>query len=85
MEQHQDDDEIEKVNINSIYTDSITLNSKCSVITANLNTSLSQAKFVVSYKIDSGSEGNIMPFHIFKRFYPRSTKKLSATINDSIK
>ena len=73
-EQHQDEDEIDKVNIYSIYIDSITLNSKHSVITTNLNTSSRQAASVVSYKIDSGSNGNIMPFHIFKKVYPRSTK-----------
>ena len=50
VEQHEDEDKIEKVNINSIYIDSITLNSKCSVITANLNTSSSQANWLYHIK-----------------------------------
>ena len=64
-EQHHDEDDIEKVNIDSINLNSITFNSKCSVITANLNTSSSEATSVVPYKVDSCSNGNIMPFHIF--------------------
>ena len=71
---HQDKDNIDKVNINSININSITFNRKCSVITANLNTSSSQATSVAPY-VDSGSDGNSMPFHIFKKIYPSSTKE----------
>ena len=86
MEQYQDEDEIEKVNINSIYIDSITLNIKCLVITASLNTSSSQAKLVASYKIDSGTYSNKRHFRIFKKLYPRSTiEQLAATKIDNIK
>ena len=67
VEQHQDEDDIKKVNINFIYTGSITLKGKCPVITANLTTSSSQATLVVSYKIDSGSNGNKIPFHCYVR------------------
>ena len=63
--------DIDKVNINSINKNSIIFNSKCSVITENLCTSSSQATLVVPYKVDSGSDGNIMPFHIFfKKIIP---------------
>ena len=58
--QYKDEDEIDKVNINSIYIDSITLNSKHSVITGNLNISSRQATLLVSYKVGSGSDGNII-------------------------
>ena len=75
-----------KVNINSMNINSIMLNSKCSVITANLKTSSSQASFVVPYKVDSCSNGNIMPFHIFRNLYLRSTKEqLAAIKNENIK
>ena len=63
---HQDEDDVDNMNINSININSITFNSRPSVIAANLNTSSSQATSVVPYKVDSGSNGNIMPFHIFK-------------------
>ena len=57
VEWHQDKDNLDKVNINSTYIDSFSLNSKWSVITVHLNTSSRQATLAVSYKIDSGSVG----------------------------
>ena len=51
----------DNVNINSVKINSTTFNSKCSVITANLNTSSSQAASVVPYLVDSGNHGNIIP------------------------
>ena len=35
--------------------------------------------------MDSGSDGNIMLFHIFKKLFPRSTKELAAMKNENIK
>ena len=85
-EQHQDKDDIDKVNINSININFITFDSKCSVITAKLNTSSCQAPSVVPHKVNSGSDGNIMPFHIFKKICPRFTKEqLRAMKNENIK
>ena len=72
-EQHQDKDNIDKVNISSININFITLNSKCSVITVNSNTS-SQATSVVSYKVDSGSDGN-NAFSYFKIIIPQVNKR----------
>ena len=34
---------------------------------------------MVLYKLDPGSDVNIMPFHIFKKLYPGSTKEQLAT------
>ena len=62
------------MNINSI-----TFISKCSVITANLNTSTSQTILVVPKKVDSGGEGNIMAFHILKNHSLGPQKKTKAT------
>ena len=85
-EQHQDEDDIDRVNINSININSITLNSKCSIITANINTSTSQATSEVPYQVDSESNRNIMPFHILKKLYPRSTKVQLVTMkNENLK
>ena len=74
-EHHHNEGNIDKVNINSININPITFNSKCSVITTNLNTSLSQATWVVPYKVDSLSNGNIMPFHILKKNYSLGPQK----------
>ena len=84
-EQNQDEDSMDKVNINSININAITFNSKCSVITANLNTSSSHATSVIQYKRDLGSDGNIMPFYIFKNHSLGSTKELAAMKNENIK
>ena len=86
-EQHQDEDNICKVNINSININSITLNSKCSVITANINAWSSQDKLGVPYKVDSGSDGNIIPLNILKKNYTLGPQKkqLAAMKNESIK
>ena len=62
------------MNINSINMNSITSNSKCLVITANLKTSSSQVTSVVPYKVDIGSDVNIIPFPTLKKLYPRSTR-----------
>ena len=66
VEQYQDEDETDKVNINSFYIGYITLNGKLSVIRANWNTSSRQTASVITHKIDSGSDENIMPFHILQ-------------------
>ena len=52
--------------MNSINIKSITFHSKCSVITENLNTSSSQVTLIVSYKVESHSDGNIIPLHMLK-------------------
>ena len=62
------------VNINSII-----FNSKWLVITANLKTSLNQVSIIVPYKVDTGSDENIMPLHLYKRLFPRATKEQLAT------
>ena len=81
-EQNQDEDDIDTVNINLININSIIFNSKCPFITAILNTSSSQATAVAPYKVPLGSNGNIMPFHIFKKLYPMSTKEQPVAMKD---
>ena len=58
------EEEIETVSINSIY-----LNRNQSLITAHLKTQVSKTATEIPYKIDTGSEGNIMPLHIFKKLF----------------
>ena len=39
------------------------------VITANLKTLSNQVRIIVPYKVDTGSDGNIMPLHIYKNYF----------------
>ena len=57
---------IDSVNINAIH-----FNNNCSVITAKLQTSAGINNVIVPYKVDTGNNGNIMPFHMFKELFPR--------------
>ena len=63
----------------------IIFNSKWLVITANLKTSSNQVSITVPYKVDTGSDGNIMPLHLYKRLFPGAAKgKLATTENMTI-
>ena len=55
------DNQIDMVNINYIG-----FNSKQSVIVAKLKISSNQISIIIPYKINTGSDGNIMPICIFK-------------------
>ena len=52
------------VSINSVH-----LNKNWSVIMAYLDTYAGENNLEIPYKINMGSEGNIMPIYIFKRFF----------------
>ena len=62
--QESQDKQIEIVNIDSVH-----LNRNQSVITASLDTFAGENKVKLPYKVNMGSEGNIMPFHIFKKIF----------------
>ena len=51
---------------------SVQFNRNCSVLTAKLNSSAGQNSIMVPYKIETGSDGNMMPEHIFKNFFQKS-------------
>ena len=54
-------------------------------ISGKIKSSSSQNSTLIPYKTDMGSDGNIMPIHIFKIFFPRAkTEKLAATKNKRI-
>ena len=72
--------EIDMVNINSI-----SFNSKCYILIANLETSSNQGRITIQYKITMGSDGNRMPLQVYKKLFPRKTKEqLMATRNKNI-
>ena len=64
MAQDSQDEEIETVSINSIY-----LNKNWSLTTADIEMQVGKNTVEILYKIDTGSEGNIMPLYIFKKLF----------------
>ena len=58
---------IEEVNIHSVN-----FNANHSAIIINLKTSPNKADIMVPYKVDMGSDWNIMPFNIFTKLFPSS-------------
>ena len=67
VELAQEEGMIEEVGINSVY-----LNNKWSLITAQLEMQVGNNALKVPYKIDTGSEGNLMPLYIFKKLFKMS-------------
>ena len=60
MSQEYSEGEIETVSINSVH-----MNTNQSMLTAKLEMHTGDNKLTVPYKIDTGSDGNIMPWYIF--------------------
>ena len=70
--------ELEAANDNQIDMVSIyfiTFNSKEIVMVAKLKTSSSQNCTMIPYKINTGSDVNLMPIHRFKFVFPRVTNE----------
>ena len=66
------------VNINSIR-----FNSNHSAIIANLKASSNTVVITVPYKVDTGSNGNIMPFYMYKKLFLRATVEQLAATEDT--
>ena len=66
---HEQEPGIKMVNISLI-----SFNSNHSTIIAKLETSSKQATMTFPYKVDTGCDGNIMPFNIFKKLFPSNTE-----------
>ena len=71
VSQEYTEDNIELVGINSIY-----LNKNQLMLTAKLEMCIGSNNMIIPYKIDTGSDGNIMPWYILKKLFPRVTKSL---------
>ena len=68
-----------------VNTNLITLYSKWLAITANLKTSSNQVSLITSYKVDTGSDFNLMPLQIYTKLFPRVTKEqLVANTNKNV-
>ena len=55
---------IDLVNVNSVH-----FNKNSYIITANLKMLAGPNNVMVSYKVDTGSDGNTMPLHIYKNCF----------------
>ena len=68
--QEGNEGEIEAVSINSVH-----LNKTWSLLMAKLEMQSGRNTIVIPYKIDMGSEGNIMPLFIFKKLFKNVTEE----------
>ena len=69
----------------SVSINSIQFNKTCSVLTAYLKMSAAQSNIMVPYKINTGSDGNIMPLHVHNKLFPSTTNgQLAATKNKNV-
>ena len=69
-------EEFEDSQINMVNTDNIYSNAQSSGFIAKLKTSSFHNSINVSYKIDTGSNSNMLQFCIFKILLPKSANKL---------
>ena len=54
------------------------------MLTAKLETFADNNNMAIPYKIDTGSDGNIMPWYIFKKLFPGVTdSQLAKTIKNT--
>ena len=63
-------EDIEIISVNSLY-----LNRKWSLITAHLETQAGKNALEIPYKIDTGSEANLMPLYIFRKLFKNMSKE----------
>ena len=67
-------EEYSKGKIETGSIDSVHMNKNQSLLTVDLEMHAGNNKIIGPYKIDTGSEGNMMPWHIFKRLFPSVTE-----------
>ena len=62
-------DQEQETNIEMVNINSARFNPNHSIIIANLKTSLNKVIMTVPYKVLMGSDGNIMPFYMYKNYF----------------
>ena len=67
--------EINEGELETVSIDSVHLNKNQSLITAKLEMQAGRNTIEIPYKIDTGSEGNIMPLFIFKKLFKNTTEE----------
>ena len=74
-------EDIEIISVNSLY-----LNRKWSLIMAHLETQAGKNALEIPYKIDTGSEANLMPLYIFRKLFKNMSKEqLKRSVEGNIK
>ena len=63
----EESQECSKGELDTVSIDSVHLNKNWSLLTTELETWAGNNSRVIPYKIDTGSEGNIMPLFILKK------------------
>ena len=66
VSQEYTEDDIEILSINSVC-----LNKNGLMLTAKLEMCIGSNNVIIPYKIDTGSDGNILPWCIFKKIVPK--------------
>ena len=66
--------EYSEVKIETVSTNSIHMNKNWSMLSAKLDMHTGNNKLTIPYKIDTGSDGNIMLWYIFKKLFPKVTE-----------
>ena len=69
VSQEYTEDDLEMVSIKSVC-----FNKRQSLVTAKLEMCIGSNNMIIPYKKDTGSDGNIMPRYIFKKFFPGVTE-----------
>ena len=81
MEPESQGEDTEIVSINLLY-----VNRKQSSIMAKLEMQAGRTVLEIPYKIDTGSEGNIMPLYIFRKLFASISKdQLKRSVEGNIK
>ena len=70
---------VEESSIVSVNVNSIHFSKNHLVITANLKTLANKNSTIVPYKVHTGSDGNIMSLHIYKKLFPGIINKQLVT------
>ena len=75
VEQETAQDSTEESSIVSVNLNSISFNKNHSVLIANLKTAAGKNSIKVPFKVGTGSDGNIMPLHTYKKLFPGMTNE----------
>ena len=67
--------ETQEGKIETVSIDSVHLNRNWSLITVHLETQVGENITEILYKIDTGTEGNIMPLYILKNLFKKHNRR----------
>ena len=67
--------EVSEGEIETVSIDSVHLNKNWSLLTAKLEMQAGRYTIVVPHKVDTGSEGKIIPLFILKKFFKNTTEE----------